>query len=805
MSTLRQDLRRAVRLLAKSPGLTASAILTLALGIGANTAIFSVFYTVLLRPLPYPEQDRLVFVQRQSEQYPGSSLCYPSFLDWRELQTSFTAIGLARPRELSYVGDSETERLKGASATYDLFTAIGVPPLRGRLFTPEDDRPGAEPTVILRASLWRRLFGERDSAIGQRILLSGEPHTIIGVLPDELKIPLDGAELWTPFSLSLSANDPSYFYAGDAYGYARLKPGVSIESARSAMRALAAQLEKEHPTGGFIPTLLPLSTADASQVRPALYLLLSAAAFVLLIACANVANLQLARVHARAHEFTVRLALGSSRGRIVRQLLVESSLLGLLGCGAGLILASWLLHTLRAVLSSGASRVSEASLSGWVLGFTAVAGLVTSLASGLVPALHAGRQELRDALAQVGRLTGSAHGNRWRAGLIVGELALTSVLLVGAGLMFRTLANLQGEDLGFRTEHLITFDWVLSGARYQDPAVRIQLADRALARLAAVSGATGAGLAGSLPLEGSTGHTVYCIKGAPPYQPGKAPPTEYNVVGGDFFRTLGIHQVAGRGFDAHDGRQSPGVVIVDTTFAQREFPGESPIGQHIYPGAQPPQDEAGWSEIVGVVSHVNSLGPAQLSRPQIYFPNTQAGLDALRFVVRTDLDPATLMPSLRAGLREVASDVSISNVQTMDQLFASNISAQRLVLTLLGIFAALALLLAGVGLFGVLSYSVSQRTREIGLRMALGSTPRSVVRLVTQHGLRLMGAGLILGLLASLGLTRLLRSALFGVTPYDGISFAGGALMLAGIGLLACWLAARRAAQVDPVVALRGE
>jgi predicted permease len=805
MTTLFQDLRFALRMLAKSPGLTAVAVLTMALGIGANTAIFSVFYGVLLRPLPYPEQGRLVFVQRQSGQYPGNSLCYPSFLDWRGLQTSFTAIGLGRPMEFDFVGDNETERLKGASATYDLFTAIGVAPLRGRLFTPEDDRPGAERTVILRASLLKRLFGGRDSIIGQRIVLSGEPHTVIGVLPDEFKVPLDGVELWTPFSLSLNANDPSYFYSDNAYGYARLKPAVSIESARSAMRVLAAQLEKEHPTGGFVPTLSPLSTADAGEVRPALYVLLSAAGFVLLVACANVANLQLARVHARAKEFTMRTVLGAGRGRIVRQLLVESSILGLVGCGAGLILASWALAVLKAVLPSSASRVSEASLSGWVLGFAVVAGLATNLASGLVPALHAGRQELREALAQTSRSAGSTHGNRWRAGLIIGELALTSVLLVGAGLMLRTLGNLRGEDLGFRTEHQVTFDWVLSGARYQDPTVRIQLASRALARLVALPGVARAGLARSLPLEGSSGHTVYCIKGAPPNEPGRAPSVEFNVVGGDFFRTLGVRQVAGRAFSVHDTPQSPGVVIVDTMFAKKEFPGRSPIGQRLYSGAQAPQNEAGWLEIVGVVTHVNSRGPAQFQRPQIYYANAQAGLSSMSFVVRSDLAPAALMPSLRAGLREVASDVPISNVQTMDQLFASNIANQRLVMTLLGAFAGLALLLASVGLYGAVSYSIGQRTREIGVRMAIGGTPRSVAGLVLKQGLGLTGAGLLVGLFASLGLTRLLRSLLFGVTPFDAISFAGGALVLTTIGVLACWIPARRAAKVDPMVALRAE
>jgi putative ABC transport system permease protein len=805
MNALWQDIRYALRQLRKNPGFTAVAVITLALGIGANTAIFSLFQNVLLKPLPYPEQDRLVLIYDWSKDVPFDSICYRNFLDWRELQKSFTAIGVARPIEFNYIGASETERLKGASASYDLFTTIGMPPIRGRLFTPEDDRPGAGRTIIIRASLWKRLFGGRESVIGDKITLSGEPYTIIGILPDEFKIPLEGADFWTPFSLSLTRNDLGYYYRGHfVYAYGRLKPGISMESARSSMRILSAQMEKEHPSGGYTSEVLPLSTVGTDQVRPALYVLLGAAGFVLLIACANIANLQLARVHVRAQEFAMRAVLGSGRRRIVRQVLIESSMLGLLGCGAGLIFGFWLLAGLKTVLSSGASRVNEASLNGWVLGFTALAGLATSLISGLLPAFQAGRGDLREALVQTSRSAGSMHGNRWRAGLIVSEFALTSVLLVGAGLMLRTLGNLHRKDLGFKTEHVITFDWMLKGGQYEDPGTRFNMANRALERLAALPGVTHTGLAYALPLT-QPHDTVYCIQGAPLNEIGKMPSVEFNIIGGDFFGALGITEVAGRAFNPRDNWQSPRVVVVDTMFAEKEFHGKNPVGQHFWPNAFPPKNESDWYEIIGVVKHISSLGPIRSARPQVYFTYAQYGPGSTNFVVRTDLNPDVFVPTLRAGLREVASDVSISNVQTMDQLFTSNISTQRLVVTLLEMFGALALLLAGVGLFGVLSYNVGQRTREIGIRMALGATPDSVIGSVMSVGLKLAGIGLAFGLFAALGLTQFLRTLLYELSAFDPMTFIGAAVVLAGIGLLACWLPARRAAKVDPMVALRYE
>jgi putative ABC transport system permease protein len=807
LEDLARDVCFGARMLRKNPGFTAVAVLTLALGIGANTAIFSVFYGVLLRPLPYPEQQRLVFIHDWSKEMPFDTVSYLNFVTWREQQQSFTAIGVARPWQFSYVGPNETERLNGAVASYDVFAAIGLAPVRGRLFTAEDDKPGAERTVVLRASLWKRLFGGRDSVIGEKIRLSGEFHTVVGVLPDDFRVPLEGAELWTPISHSLSGEELQYGYRPNAlYAYARLKPGISLESAAANMRVLAAGLDKEHPSGGLIPTLLPLATAGAGEVRPILYVLLGAAGFVLLIACSNVANLQLARAHARAREFAVRAALGSGRMRIARQLLVESLILGLLGCGAGAFLGSWALGGLTAMLPAGASRMDEVSLNLWVLGFAVVASLLTSVLFGLVPAFHAARQNVREALAQEGRLAGSTRGNRWRAGLIIGECALTCALLVGAGLMLRTLGNLYRSEPGFSTEHLLTFNWVVRGGRYEDPAVRYWLIHRALERLAAVPGVAHVGIVDPLPFEGRDNRTVYLIKGGTiPGERGPWPSANWGIVGGDCLGALGVKLMAGRAFDARDDWRSTRVVIVDTQFVEKEFRGRNPIGQLIWTGGEPPKRETDWMEIIGVVGHINTLGPGQPSLPQIYWFTQQTIPQSMGFAVRAEGEPTAVVSSLRAALREVADDLSMASVRTMDQLFASNIANQRLVVKLLGAFAALALLLAGVGLYGVVSYSVSQRTREIGIRVALGATSRSVVRMTMQQGATLASAGLVIGLAAALALTRLLQSLLFETSPHDPLVYGVVAVGLLGVAALACWLPARRAAKVNPLEALRAE
>ena len=800
-----QDIRFGLRILRKNPGFTTVAVLTLALGIGVNTAIFSVVYGVLLRPLPCPEQDRLVTMSEWSKQVPGMSISYPNFLDWRAQQKCFTAIGVSRRQSFTYVGANETERVSATMASHDLFAALEVPALRGRLFGMDDDKAGAERTVVLSEGFWKRSFGGRDSAIGEKIHLSGDSYTIIGVLSDKLQSLGGFADLAVPLGLwgdqyRNRGNHPGL------YAVARLKPGVTFEAAVTEMRTIASQLAQEYPASnaGISIGMQRFTDSAFGSVRTALYVLLAAAGFVLLIACANIANLQLARAQARGREFAIRAALGAGRGRVVRQLLVESLLLGLLGSAAGLVLGSWAIAALRVILSDNVPRLEEVALNGWVLAFAIGTGLLTSLLFGLAPASYAIRQDLRTAVAPGTRTGGAASGRRWRAALIVGEFALTCLLVAGATLMLRTLVNLQRADLGFSTEHILTFDVELGGPAYQQPIQRVSLIERGLERLSAIPGVKKVALVNPLPMRGGNQSTYY-VEGAPVPGPGQAPSVERIQVNGDYFATFGIALIAGRTFSAQDVETSPRAAIVDTTFVEKCFHGQNPIGKRFAYGDKPPDKESDWMQIVGVVGHIQNFGLRASTREQTYVAFTQSVPTGGTFALHIGRHPVALIPALRAAMHEVSGDLPIYNFRTMDSRFASSISTERLTLQLLGVFAALALVLAAVGLYGVLSYTVGQRTREIGIRVALGATSRSVVNMTMKQGLQLASAGLLIGFAAALALTRFLQSVLYEVSPFDPLSFGIVAFLLTGVGVIACWLPARRVAKIDPLTALRCE
>jgi len=805
------DLKFALRQFRKSPAFTLVAVLTLALGIGANTAIFSVVYGVLLKPLPFPEQERLVFIRERSEQDPGMSVSYPDFVDWRQRQRSFTAIGVAREQSFILTGVGRAERVSGAMATHDLFDALKVRPVRGRIFTADEDKPSVGRTVLIRESLWHRSFGGRESAVGESIQLNGHSYTIIGVLPDGLQLPVSGTELWEP--VGLSADQPDYQNRRNHPGLsavARLKPGVTVELARRDMRAIAAQLAQQYPDSntGVSITLRVLTDMVFGQVRPMLCLLLGAAGFVLLIACANVANLQLTRAHGRAREFAVRAALGAGRDRVVRQLLVESVLLGALGCAAGLLLGQWALDALRVVLPINLPRIDEVQLNTWVLAFAIGASVLTSVAFGLVPAVHVARQDLRQTLTQGPR--GGQTGGRWRSGLIILEFALTCVLVIGAALMLRTLGRLYQADPGFSTGHAVTFRWDLPRDSYANSTARVAMLDRALARLAAVPGVKHVAFIDPLPLMGgylnSGNQNTYYVEGTPLPQTGRAPSTERIQISGDYLGAMRIPLLEGRTFDQRDTEHSPKVIIVDTRFVEKNFPrGENAIGKRIAYGHHPPEKPSDWMEIVGVVAHIQNYTLGDPTREQTYIPHTQHQPWTEGFVVRTGLEPAALIPSLRSAMSGLTPDLPIFDVSTMDDVFRSSISTQRLTMMLLGTFAGLALLLAAVGLYGVLSYSVGQRTQELGVRMALGAQSASIVGLIIRFGCKLASVGLLIGVTAAFALTHLLRAVLYDVSPLDPASFVTVAVMLTLIGVLACWLPARRATRVNPIEALRAE
>lgn len=797
--------RFAFRSLSKSPGFFVVAVLTLALGIGANTAIFSVVHAVVLRPLPFPEQKRLVTLSEWSEQVPGMSISYPNYQDWSTRQSCFSALGVARRQSFNYESHGGAERLQGLVASRPLFEALGLPMLCGRVFSAGEDKPGAERSVILSERFWKRSFEGRETVVGTQLRLSGDLYTVVGVAPDAALSVYGDCDLALPLGLwglqySNRADHPGL------YGVARLKPGVSFESAEQEMKALAQSLAKEHPatnTGNSIG-MRSFAEQQLGSLSTALWLLLGASALVMLIACANVANLQLARAQARAREFAIRAALGSGRGRIVRQLLAESLALGLLGCLAGVVLGGWALECLKSLLPAGFPRLEELSLNGWVLLFSLGLGLVTSIVSGLAPAGFAAGSDLRGALSGGSSAVSGARGRRWRFGLIVGEFALTSLLLVGSCLMLRTLAKLQEARLGFATERLLTFDLELDGSAFKEPSARLAVLEQALRRIDGLPGIRKAAVVDPLPLRGGNQSTYY-VEGSPIAAPGKAAVAERGQASGGYFAALDIPLVAGRTFDDGDRGSSRRVAVVDTVFAEKHFPGRNPLGKRFVYGEGPPADTSGWYEIVGVVGHIKNFGLRSSTREQTYLPMTQSVPQSLSFALRTEREPAALAAELRTLMKELAPGQPLFGFRTLDERFRASISTERLTLLLLGLFAGLALLLAAVGLYGVLSYTVGQRTREIGVRMALGAKPGSVVGLVLGQGLRLAATGLLAGLATALGLSRLLKSLLYEVSPFDPLSFAAVALVLTAIGLLACWLPARRATLVHPLEALRSE
>jgi putative ABC transport system permease protein len=805
MDTLLQDVRYAFRMLAKNPGFAAIATLTLALGIGANTAIFSVVNAVLLRPLPYRDPARLVLMNEETKQLPGMSVAYPTYLDWRNRNRSFERISAVQPAQFTLSGVDRPERLGGWNISADFFATLGVTPLLGRDFSAQDDKPGAPAVAILSNGLWKRRFGSDPSIVGRALTLSGRSVTVIGVLSPDFRFYYGDAELFLP----LGANADSMMSRDDhpgIYVVGRLRPGATLGSARADMDTIARRLEQQHPetNTGCRVAVKSLAEDVVSILRPVLLVLAAAVGFVLLIACANVANLLLARASTREKEIAIRRALGASRMRVLRQVLTESAFLSLAGGALGLILAAWLTDVLLALVPASLPRMDEVRLDGAVLGFTLVLSLLTGLVFGVAPAWQASRSDVLEPLKEATRGSTAGRGQqRFRSILVVSEVALALVLLAGAGLMARSFLRLQQVDPGFRPDHLLSAQLVLPRTKYPDAAHIVNFSEELVAHVATLPGVVSAGLVNPLPLTQEGWQTDFWVDGRPVPARGEAPNSDYHVVSGDYFKAMGIPLLHGRPFDDSDRKDSPPVVLVNETLARRYWPDQDAVGRRMRTGSL--ADPGPWLTVVGVVGDIKQYGLDQDQKTQYYRPQRQLPLLQMSLVVRTAGDPEAMTASLRQAVESVDADQPIYNIRTMEGWLSDTTAPRRLSLLLLGAFAATALLLAAVGIYGVLAYSVTQRTHEIGIRMALGARRSDVLIMVFRQGLRLVLVGAALGVAAAVALTRLMSSLLFGVSPTDPPTLGLVCLVLVGTALLACLVPARRASGVDPMIALRCE
>lgn len=795
------DLKFSLRQLAKSPGFTLVAILTLALGIGANTAIFSLVQSVLLNPLPYPNPDRLILLSEDETNFKGASIAWPNLVDYQHDNTTFAAVGGFRRDNFTLTGRGEPEMIRGLRASASLFEAIGLPLARGRAFTAEEDKLGAPPLVVLNYGLWQRRFGGSDAILGQAITLDGEPHTVIGIMAPEVIGP-SRAEFWT--QLARSSKSPGWESRGNHPGLraiARLKPGISFETGMADLRRISARLAKDFPdtNTGVVAAGQFLMDNAVGDYREGLWILLGAVGLVLLIACANLANLLLARSAARETEFAVRAALGASRSRLIRQLLIESLVLAVLGGGLGVILAAWARSGIVALSPAGVARFQNAAIDGRILAATAALSLLTAVIFGLWPAWKSASPDLRSSLQSGGR-TGSRgpRAARAREILIIAEVALTLMLLVGAGLLLRSFARMQTANLGFESHRVLTARLDLPEKSYPTDDQLRSFTDRLLTRVRALPGVKSADAASNGPLNAGW-QTGFLPDGHEPWPAGNSPLVEMNVVSEDYFRTLGIPLTRGRAFNSGDIPKAGQVTIIDQGFADRYWPGTDAVGKKMALNDVP-------TTVVGVVPSLKVYGYAQEpDRGQAYLYSGQEALRSFQLFLHTEGDAAALTALLRRAISEIDPNLSVWDIQTLDNRINSTFATPRLYTFLLAIFAGLALLLAAVGLYGVLAYQVAQRTREFGIRLALGALQGQILSLVLRHGLRLFAFGAILGLAGSLALGRLLGSLLYRTSSFDVVVFASVTALLAAIALVASFLPARRATRVDPINALRSE
>ena len=807
LETIWQDLKYAVRVLVKSPAFTIFAVVVLALGIAANTAIFSIADTVLLRPLPYRDANRLVMVWEDGSSYgfPQDTPAPGNFSDWKARNHVFEDVAAYSWDDLNLTGDGNPEQLTADEVSSNLFSVLGVSPAAGRDFRPEDGLPGAAGVAILSHGLWLRRFAGDARIVGREMRLNDERYTVIGVMPRGFLYPDRKTELWVPwrFKKEKLADHGSHFLNV----VARLKPGVSLPSANADLATIAKQLEQEHPdsnakVGAFA---VPLREAISGEVRPAILMLLGAVGFVLLIACANVANLLLARASGKRRELAMRLTLGASRFRIVSQMLTESILLAVAAGALGFALSVWATEFLATLVPTGMAPLKEIGVNRAVLLFTGGLSVLTGILFGIVPALRISSVNLVTSLKHGGGQSGvGAGGQRLRDILVVSEVALAIVLLAGAALMIRSFESLVHHDPGFRADHVLVLRTPIQMQKYTTQALRTAFYDHVLEKVERLPGVTAAGYTTWIPLTNIGGATGITIEGRPETAPGQMLIPNARMVSRNYMRALGMKLIDGRLLNEHDGTGTQLVALINQTVARNYWPNENPIGRRFKRGTY--QETVPWITVVGIVGDVHQAGLDVPARPEIYLPYQQQEFFPPEYLaVRTAGDPMLIAETLRQQVWSVDKQQSVADVMPLEQLVGENLASRRMQAGLLGSFAGLALLLATLGIYAVLSFAVTQRTQEIGVRVALGAHSSDVLRMVLSQGLKLFGIGASFGLIAAQLLSRTLSHLLYGVSARDPLSFLGVTVLLAGVTALACYIPARRAMRVDPLVALRYE
>jgi putative ABC transport system permease protein len=805
MDILWQDLRYGFRMLIKSPGFTLIAVLTIGIGIGANTAIFSVVNSILLRPLPYKDTERLMKVYESNEPLGLGrfAVSLANYVDWKDQNKVFDDVAAYLVTSFTYASESEPARVQGAAVTSSLFNVLGVTPVMGQVFSPEEEKPGGARTVVLSYGLWQRRFASDPNIVGKEVIISGITRTVVAVMPQEFEFPVqpEKIELWVPL-----ISDPRMLALRGSHSFnvvARLKANTSPEQAQAQMTSISTELQKQYPDTNLDwgVRIIPLQEDVVGNTKPALMILLAAVALVLLIACVNISNLLLIRAAGRQKEMAVRTALGVRRARLIRQLLTESLLLGLVGGIVGLLLAMWGVKLLIAFSPSNIPRIQQLAIDGRVLIFTLGISLVTGILFGLVPALQSVKINLNEVLKEGGKgAGGSMMRHRTRSLLLVSEVALSVMLLISAGLLIKSFIRLQQVNPGFDTERLVSLNISLPLIKYRTATQQMAYFQQTLQRLQTTPGVDSVAAGTSLPLTGSNSKYSITIEGQPSLAPGQRPSPNYRIISPDYFRTMGIALIRGREFIQQDETNSSKVIIINDTMAKRFWPGEDPVGKRVTISDLPDNP---WREIVGVAADVKHFGLDTVPEPELYVPFMQAPSPSMTIVARANGNPANLISAVRSEILKIDNEIPVYNIRTIKELISESVAWPRFRTILLGIFASISLLLSAVGIYGVMSYSVVQRTREIGIRMALGAQKSNLISLIIGQGMWLTAIGVFIGILGAYASSRLLSSLLFETGIGDFMTYIASIFLLALVALLANYFPARKAAKIDPMIALR--